>query len=173
MSICFYCGCLQAFLLCVHALEFELLLVWFLHCGYQGHQSIDVELWLKMRLPPSTAYNTCISQPSSSAASSRPVRPQASSASHASPSPSSFGSRSCSFSIANCFSYRFSSCFIRTSHQSQHPTRQSSRANTSQTCPRYSSIDSALQSLMLTMSHESDWLKKGGRKATEIHQFAA
>ena len=30
-----------------------------------------------------------------------------------------------------------------------------------------------LQSLMLTMSHESDWLKKGGRKATEIHQFAA
>ena len=111
-----FCGCLQAFLLCVHALEFKLLVVWFLHCGYQGRQSVDVELWLKMRHPPSNySIHTCISQPSSSAASSRPVRPQASSASHASPWPSSFGSRSCSFSIASfCFSYSFSSCFIRT-----------------------------------------------------------
>ena len=83
-----FCGCLQAFLLCVHALEFKLLVVWFLHCGYQGHQSVDVELWLKMRHPPSNySIHTCISQPSSSAASSRPVRPQASSASHASPWP--------------------------------------------------------------------------------------
>ena len=49
----FFCGCLQAFLLCVHALELKLLVVWFLHCGYQGRQSADVELWLKMRHPPS------------------------------------------------------------------------------------------------------------------------
>ena len=136
MSICFYCGCLQAFLLCVHALEFELLLVWFLHCGYQGHQSVDVELWLKMRLPPkySIQYMHLTAFVFSSFFTPR--------------SPSGFISVSCfSFTqfvrievllILHCQLLRLQVQLVLYPHQSPIPAPHAAKLNTSQTCSSYS-----------------------------------